>query len=82
MEIEVDHLVMYGAKWCPDAKRARQFLDERGIAYEWHDIDEEEGARDFVVKVNGRFVIPTLLFPDGTKMTEPSNEQLTEKFGG
>jgi glutaredoxin-like protein len=81
MENNVDHLVVYGAKWCPDAKRARKFLDDRGIKYEWHDIDEEEGARDFVIKVNGRFVIPTLLFPDGTKMTEPSDEQLATKFG-
>ncbi len=72
---------MYGAKWCPDAKRARKFLDDRGIKYEWHDIDEEEGAREFVIKVNGRFVIPTLLLPDGSKMTEPSNEELSNKFG-
>ncbi len=81
METKVDHLVMYGAKWCSDAKRARKFLDDHGIQYEWHDIDEEEGARDLVIKMNGRFVIPTLLFPDGAKMTEPSNEELSAKFG-
>jgi glutaredoxin len=80
MEKKVDILVMYGAKWCPDAKRAINFLDGHGIEYEWHDIDEEADARDFVIKVNGRFVIPTLLFPDGTKMTEPSDEELAAKF--
>lgn len=81
MEVKVDHLVMYGAKWCPDAKRARKFLDEHGIDYEWRDVDEEEGAREFVIKINGKFVIPTLLFPDGSRMTEPSNEQLVARFG-
>jgi glutaredoxin len=81
METKVDRLVVYGAKWCPDAKRAIKFLDGHGIEYEWHDIDEEADARDFVIKVNGRFVIPTLLFPDGTKMTEPSDAELAAKFG-
>ena len=81
MKAEVDHLVIYGANWCPDAKRVRKFLDDHAIRYEWIDIDEIEGARDLVIKMNGKFVIPTLLFPDGTKMVEPSNEELSAKVG-
>ena len=81
MTDETNKIVMYGSKWCPDAKRTRRFLDGHGIEYQWHDIDDEEGAREFVIKANGKFIIPTLLFPDGTKMTEPSDEQLAEKLG-
>ncbi len=86
--MEVSHmsdgkkLVMYGATWCPDARRSRKFLDEKGIAYEWIDIDEDPAAKDYVKKVNnGTVIIPTILFEDGSTLVEPSNEELAQKLG-
>ncbi|MDD3474108.1 MAG: glutaredoxin domain-containing protein [Syntrophaceae bacterium] len=74
-------LVVYGAKWCPDAKRTRKFLDTHAIRYVWFDVDEKPENKEFVIKTNGRFVIPTLIFDDGTVMTEPSDEDLASKLG-
>ncbi len=74
-------LVVYGAKWCPDAKRTRSFLDSNAIDYTWFDVDEDPANKEFVIKTNGRFVIPTLIFEDGTVMTEPSDEDLGAKLG-
>lgn len=32
---------VYGAPWCPDCRRSKQFLGEQRIAYDWIDIDRE-----------------------------------------
>ena len=32
-----------GAPWCPDCKRAKQFLAEQRVDYDWVDIDFEHG---------------------------------------
>ena len=32
---------VYGAPWCPDCKRAKRFLAEQRVAYDWVDIDED-----------------------------------------
>ncbi len=75
-------ILVYGAKWCPDAKRARAFMDSHGIVYDWFDVDEVQGGREIVKEINkGKFVVPTIIFPDGTKLVEPSDQELAEKFG-
>ncbi len=75
-------LVVYGATWCPDARRSRKFLDDKGIAYQWIDIDADPAAKDYVKKVNnGSVIIPTILFEDGSTLVEPSNEELAQKLG-
>lgn len=73
-------IVIYGASWCPDAKRARRFLDEHDLSYKWIDIDESPEAEAFVRKTNGgEIVIPVIVFEDDSILIEPSNRQLTEK---
>ena len=73
---------MYGAPWCPDCKRAKQFLNEQRVPYEWNDIDQDEEARAYVQQANnGRQIIPTILFSDGSILVEPSNAELAEKLG-
>ena len=72
---------VYGAPWCPDCKRSKQFLNEHRIPYEWHDIDQDSAAREYVVKANnGRRTVPTILFPDGFMLVEPSNAELADKL--
>lgn len=64
----------YGAMWCGDTRRARHFMDDFGVAYEWIDVDEDKEATETVKSLNGGFrSIPTILFPDGSKLTEPNN---------
>lgn len=75
-------LTVYGATWCPDCKRAKKFLGEHRIAYANVDIDETPDAVSFVEKINnGLRIIPTIIFPDGEILVEPSNAQLAEKLG-
>lgn len=74
-------ILVYGAAWCPDARRSRKFLDEHSIAYQWFDIDEDPEAKAFVRSKNGgNIVIPTIVFRDGSILVEPSNEELEGKL--
>ena len=76
-----DKLIVYGAPWCPDCRRAKQFLGEQRVPYSWVDIDEDEEARRYVQEVNdGKQTIPTIIFPDGSFLVEPTNAELAQKL--
>ena len=73
---------MYGAPWCGDCRRSKKFLTEQRIPFDFIDIDQHPDASDRVIEINkGMRIIPTIIFPDGTIMTEPSNAQLADKLG-
>lgn len=73
---------VYGAPWCPDCRRAKQFLGEQRLEYDWIDIDKDAAAAGFVREKNaGKQIIPTVVFPDGTFLVEPSNDELAVKLG-
>ena len=77
-----EQIRVYGAPWCPDCRRSKQFLGEMRIPYEWIDIDQDEGAAAFVREKNdGKQIIPTIIFPDGSFLVEPSNDELAQKLG-
>jgi glutaredoxin-like protein len=73
---------VYGASWCPDCKRAKKFLGEHRVAYDWIDIDEDQDGLAYVEKLqDGGRSIPTVVFADGSHLLEPSNEELARKLG-
>ena len=77
-----DLIQVYGASWCPDCRRAKRFLGDQRISFEWHDIEvDPDGVRTVQERNNGNNVIPTIIFPDGSHLAEPSNEELAEKIG-
>ncbi|MHB8104128.1 MAG: glutaredoxin domain-containing protein [Dehalococcoidales bacterium] len=77
----MEQIQMYGTRWCPDCARAKQVFSKRNITYDWHDIEQEEQACAYVEKVNGGFKsVPTIIFPDGSVLVEPSNGALEKKL--
>lgn len=80
MSIPPETLTIYGTRWCPDCLRVRRYLDQNRIAYDWIDIDKDPQAAQFVTTTNhGNRSVPTLVFPDGSILVEPSNAQLAQK---
>jgi thioredoxin reductase (NADPH) len=74
-------ITVYGAYWCPDCRRAKQFLGEHQIPYNWIDIEQDAAAEQFVIEKNGgKRIIPTIVFDDGTVLVEPSNAELAAKL--
>jgi mycoredoxin len=72
---------MYATAWCGDCRMAKRWFDSHGIAYEYINIEEDDAAADYVVQVNrGRRSVPTIVFPDGSVLVEPSPRELAAKF--
>jgi mycoredoxin len=79
---ETDKIIVYGTSWCGGTRRCKLLLDRYGIPYQWVDIDQDEQAGKLVESLNKGFrSVPTLVWPDGTKLTEPTEEELAEKLG-
>ena len=75
-------LTLYGANWCGDCRRAKKFLGEQRIHYEWVDITDNDEAIAFVEKANeGKRRIPTMVLRDGQVLSNPSNADLAQALG-
>jgi glutaredoxin-like protein len=78
---EDNAIIVYGTDWCGDCHRTRRFLDRNQIFYQWIDADADPRASALVRALNkGRRSVPTLVFPDGSVMVEPSNLELARKL--
>jgi glutaredoxin-like protein len=72
---------VYGAEWCPDCHRSRNYLDSQSVDYTYVDVDGDDDAQAYVKQVNdNRLIIPTIIFPDGSVLVEPSNAELARKL--
>ena len=75
-------ITIYVAPWCPDCRRSKQFLGEQRIDFDWIDIDQDPVAAALVrAKNDGKQIIPTIVFPDGSFMAEPENSEIAQKLG-
>jgi thioredoxin reductase (NADPH) len=75
-------ITVYGAPWCPDCRRTKAFLGEHRVAYEWIDIDHDPEGERRVLEINrGKRIIPTVAFPDGSTLAEPSDAELALQLG-
>lgn len=75
-------IIVYGTTWCYDTFRAKKILDKNNIPYIWIDIDKDMEGRKFVEETNNGYrSVPTIVFPDGTILVEPSNDELSTKLG-
>lgn len=79
--METKELVVYGTRWCGSSGSVKRYLDANSIPYTWVDIDQSKEGRAFVLKVTGGFAsVPTIAFPDGSVMIEPSKIALHKKL--
>lgn len=70
---------MYSTQWCGYCKRLKYDLDKEGIAFTEIDIEHDAESAALVERVNnGNQTVPTLVFTDGTSMTNPSLAKIKE----
>ena len=74
--------IMYSNVWCCYCQRLKAQLGREGITFNEIDIEHDPEAAAFVESVNGgNQTVPTVVFADGTAMTNPTAKQVKEKLG-
>ena len=74
-------LTMYTTQWCSFCKRLKRQLAADGIEMSEIDIEQDPAAAEYVMSVNGGFqTVPTVVFPDGSALTNPSAAMVKERL--
>jgi mycoredoxin len=75
-------VTMYSTTWCGYCRRLKSQMDREGITYNEINIEQDPHSAAFVEKANaGNQTVPTVLFPDGSTLTNPSLSQVKQKIG-
>ena len=74
-------VTMYCTPWCGFCRRLKSQLAREGIEVAEVDIERDPAAADYVMSVNGgNQTVPTVVFPDGTALTNPSAAKVRERL--
>jgi mycoredoxin len=74
-------LTMYTTQWCGFCRNLKNQLARVGIEMAEVDIERDPAAAEFVMSVNGgNQTVPTVVFPDGSVMTNPSANQVRARL--
>jgi mycoredoxin len=74
-------LTMYTTTWCGYCRRLKSQLAREGIAIAEIDIERDPAAAAYVEQINGGFqTVPTVLFADGSTMTNPSVREVKQRM--
>ena len=70
-------VTMYTTPWCGYCVRLKKLMQREGIEYAEVDIERDPAAAELVMQANGgNRTVPTLLFRDGSALTNPSIDQV------
>ncbi|GAA2108114.1 mycoredoxin [Microlunatus panaciterrae] len=77
----MNKFTIYTTQWCGYCRRLKSQLGREGIAFSEVDIEREPEAAEVVMKINsGNRTVPTVVFSDGSAMTNPSVHQVSSKL--
>ncbi|MEX2045898.1 MAG: glutaredoxin family protein [Chloroflexota bacterium] len=80
--MDIARLTMYTTAYCGQCFSVKRWLKEWRVAYDEIDITEDQPAQAFVREAaRGYLSVPTLRFPDGTILVEPSRNVLRRALG-
>ena len=75
-------VTMYSTSWCGYCYRLAAQMEREGISFVVVDIEADPEAAAFVESVNsGNQTVPTVLFPDGTVVSNPPIGKVKELLG-
>jgi mycoredoxin len=76
-------VTMYSTPWCGYCRRLKSQMEREGITYREVDIERDAVAADYVMSVNGgNQTVPTLVFPDGKALTNPTIIEVKQHLAG
>lgn len=78
----MNKILFYGNAWCGDCRRSKALLEKHDVDYTYVDLEEHPALVEEVIRRNGGLrSIPTIVFPDGSHLTEPTDRELADKLG-
>jgi len=82
INLPYDGIRVLGSRWSGVCYSAKEFLSRNLIPYQWIDIDIDEKMKEQALSLTGDINnLPVILFPDGTSLINPSNNEIAEKVG-
>jgi len=75
---------LFGTRWSPKAYELRMFLAQNHLPYQWVDVEQSstQDSAAALTKSDGTpEALPLMIFPDGTKFSEPSSADIAKKIG-
>lgn len=77
----LEPVTMYTTPWCGFCRRLKSQLGREGVEVVEVDIERDPAAADYVMSVNGgNQTVPTVVFPDGAALTNPSAAQVAARL--
>lgn len=77
-----DGLRVIGHRWSPKSHQVKDFLARNQIPYQWLDVEQNPEAVQLVELADAAELrLPIVLLPDGSRLIEPTNQELAEKIG-
>jgi glutaredoxin 3 len=53
-------VTMYATGWCPYCRRAESLLRDKGVVFEWIDVEDHPGRREEMMRLSGRRTVPQI----------------------
>ena len=74
-------VTLFTTTWCGYCVRLKSQLEREGIDYVEVDIESDPEAAALVAKANdGDLTVPTLVFADGSTLSNPSIAQVSQRL--
>lgn len=74
-------VTVFGPAWCNNCVRIRLLLERYGVPYKWIDVDADLAAHGIVLSPHdGLRSMPTIVFPDGSLVVDPSSCELAARL--
>src|SRR5215471_18662981 len=70
-----------GARSSPRSYSVKEFLSSNHVPYQWIDVDQDAPTRELIRTLGDASRLPVLLFPDGSYLVAPTNQELAAKIG-
>jgi thioredoxin reductase (NADPH) len=81
VQLPYEGIRVAGERFSPRSYAVKEFLSSNQVPYQWVDLEHDPAARQLVRSFGDAAKLPVVLFPDGTRLSAPSNRELAEKLG-
>jgi mycoredoxin len=76
-----DQPTVFTTRWCGYCIRLKSQLDRAGIEFHEIDIEDHADGAEIVADINdGNLTVPTVVFRDGSALTNPSVAQVGSRL--